>query len=157
MKKKIIILLILLIIIVVTIVLILLNKTKIITCSSFTDMSANGYNYETYYTIHYKKDIVFKVEIEEIIKSENSDILKMFEKQFTEQYEYNNKVYGGYEYNVLNSGNRVRTEILIDYTKLDIDKFVKNNSVMDEYFNNNKLTIDNAIRYYEDSGATCDK
>ena len=155
MKKVLLIVIGLILVISIVTTLVLLNRTKVVTCNN--TLSINGYKLETYYTINYKKDIVKTIRVEEYITSDDDKVLNDYEDQFNKQYEYNNKVYGGYEYKVTKKNKKVETNVLIDYDKLDMDKFIKNNEVMKDYTDNNKLTIDGAIKLYEDSGAICKK
>ena len=135
--------------------LILQNINKTVTCSSTSDQSKNGYILSTEYVIKSKNKIVKSVNIKETITSKDEKLLSNFEKQFKEQYEYNKKAYGGYKFKVTNKNGKVTTNVEIDYSKFDMEKFTTNNVAMKQYTKNNKLTLEGAKKLYESTGATC--
>lgn len=142
-------------VIIIALVLLLSNKTQTLTCTNTSNQSASGYTLESTYVIKSKNNIVKEIKIEEVITSEDQDVLKRFEDQFNEQYEYNKNTYGGYEYKVINKDNKVSTDVLIKYTKVDMKIIISNNEAMKEYTKNDKLTLSGAKTMYEKSGATC--
>jgi len=127
---------------------------KTMKCNSSSKQK--DYTISTDYVIKSNKDIVTKVTIKQVIESKDKDVLKNFESQLKSQYESNNKAYGGYDYKLKISGKKLTADITIDYTKFDLDKFVKANAAMKEYVNkNNKLTLEGAKKMYKSTGATC--
>ena len=108
------------------------------------------------YKIIAKKDIVNKVEITQVIESDDEKVLKDFKSQLEEQYKSNKKTYGGYTYKVNIKGKKLTADVTIDYKKFDLDKFVKANGAMKEYVNKkNELTLDGAKKMYKSTGAKC--
>ena len=131
------------------------NK-KAVTCTIENDQSASGYVIKTTYNIYSNKDIVTKVETNEVITSKNNTILAYFEKNNKDKYDSENKKYGGYTVNVLNKDGKVTTNITIDYNKMDVDKFVTDNTAMKSYVNDkHQVTLKGAKTLYESLGATC--
>lgn len=126
------------------------------TCELVIDQSANDYvTYKTY-NIYSNKDIVDKVEIIEEVKSNKKEILDYFEEQFKKQYKEANKKYNGYKYNVKIKNSKVIAKVTINYKKLDMDKYIEDNSAIKSYVNNdNKITKDGAIKMYQSMGASC--
>ena len=129
------------------------NKT--VHCSMKSDQSKNGYVLETEYVIKAKRSNVKKVFIKETIKSKDEKTIDKFEKNFKEQYEYNKKNYGGFTYKVKKNKDVLKTDVVIDYDKFDMKKFVENNAAMKTYTKDNKLTLDGAKKLYESTGAKC--
>lgn len=126
------------------------------TCELVSDQSSSGYiSYKTY-KIYSTKDLVNKVEITEEIKSNKKDILDFFEKQLKTQYKEADKKYKGYKYSVKIKNSKVISKVTINYNKLDMDKYIKDNSAIKAYVNSdNKLTREGAIKMYETMQASC--
>lgn len=132
------------------------GQENTITCKSFSDQSISGYEINTEYNISYDGDIVNKVEITEVVESKNKTILSYFEEKNKEQYKENNIKYRGYSYKITNENNKLVSKITIDYSKVDLDTFIKDNPAMKNFVNkDNKLTIDGVKAMYESIGATC--
>ena len=141
--------------IIIVLVLITLYSTKETICSKKSDQSKNGYIYETKYVIKSRRGIVKKVEINEIITSKDNDLLKKYEKSFKEQYSHNKKTYGGYKYKVTNKNGKVTTRVIINYNTFNMKKFISSNPSMKRYIENDKYTLNKAIKLYKSTGATC--
>lgn len=125
-------------------------------CTLENDQSKSDYKAQTTYKIYSKNDIVKKVYSKETLKSNSKEILDYFKNLYEKQYDAQNKNYGGYKYSIKIDGNNLISDITIDYTKLDLDKFIKDNSAMKSYVNEeNKLTVDGIIKMYESLGASC--
>ena len=124
-------------------------------CSSTSDQSASGYTIKSEYNIY---DVVSKVEITETVTSKNTTILAYFEKQHKDQYKANNNTYKGYTYNVTNKDGKVVSKVTIDYSKMDLNKFIKDNPAMKSYVNKDKkITLNGIKKMYESMGSTCEK
>ena len=145
--------------------LVLLVVTVLSGCSSKLDTAEcsfeskqSDYKIESKYKIYYKKNIVKKVDIDEVISSSSKDKLEEFSNSFKSQYESNNSMYGGYTYNIKINKDKLKLSVSIDYTSFNMKKFIDNNAAMKEYVDkNNKLTLDGAIKMYEASGSKCNK
>ncbi|MBP3635088.1 MAG: DUF1307 domain-containing protein [Bacilli bacterium] len=134
------------------------KEEKIVTCTLTNDQSASGYKLDSTYKIYATDDSVTSVETEEVVTSDNEQIRNYFEKTLNDSYQTADKTYGGYTYNVKNEGNKVTSKVTIDYTKMNLDKFVKDNSSMKAYVNkDNKITLKGAKNIYESLGATCEE
>ena len=134
-------------------------KKQVVTkCSLSSDQSPSGYTIETNYQIYSIDNEVNKVKSIEVVESKNKTVLSYFKKQLEEQYKSYNKEYGGYEYNITNKDGKVTVDLTIDYTKMDITKFVNDNPAMKEYVNkDNKITLKGIKAMYNSIGATCKK
>ena len=143
--------------------LVLLVVTVLSGCSSKLDTAEcsfeskqSDYKIESKYKIYYKKNIVKKVDIDEVISSSSKDKLEEFSNSFKSQYESNNSMYGGYTYNIKINKDKLKLSVSIDYTSFNMKKFIDNNAAMKEYVDkDNKLTLDGAIKMYEASGSKC--
>lgn len=126
------------------------------TCTLNSDQSANGYTLSATYKIYATNNVVTSVETEEIVTSDNEQIRDYFESKLKTSYETANKTYGGYAYNIKTKGNKVSSKVTIDYTKMNLKKFMESNTAMKAYVNkDNKITLEGAKNIYENLGATC--
>ena len=134
------------------------NKEVITKCELTSDQSLNGYNIYTKYDIYSEKELVNKVIIKQKISSKNKTILSHYEKQLNELYKNNNANYGGYSSKIINKDGKITSTTTIDYNKMDLKKYVKDNPAMRKYINNkNQVTLSNMIKMYELTGAKCEK
>lgn len=131
------------------------NREQKMICTLHSDQNKNGYVLDSEYNIKYKKDIVEEVHITETVKSENEEVLARFEKQWKDQYSYNKKTFGGYTYNVVKEEGKVSSDVTIDYTTMNLGKFIRFNAAMQEYTKDEKLTYEGIKKMYEKSGAFC--
>lgn len=159
MKKnaKYIILAVLLLILVLLIAIIgIRNREKTTVCSLKNNQISSGYSINSTYEIHSKRKIVSTIIINQKITSKDEKILKEFKDSFEKQYKNYNKTYGGYQYSGKINKDTFTSKVIVDYKKVDLDKFVKDNEAMKEYMNKkNKFTIDGAKKMYEYMGASC--
>lgn len=133
-------------------------KKQVVKCNLISDQSASGYTMNVNINIYSKDNAVYKIVTEEEISSNNNTILSYFQKQFNDQYENYNKIYGGYTYKVNNKNGKVTAKVIIDYKKIDMKKFISANPAIKEYINKeNNLLLDGAKKMYESTGAKCEK
>ena len=111
---------------------------------------------DIYDFVELKKDgLVNSVTTKETVESDNEQVRSYFKKTLEDSYNTANENYGGYTYNVTEDGNKVISDVTIDYSKMDLDKFVNDNSQMKSYIKNNKISLDGMKKIYEALGATC--
>lgn len=127
-------------------------------CKSSSNQTASDYKTNLVYTIYSSNDLVNRIELNEVIESKNNTVLAYYEKQLQELYKSNNDLYKGYDYKITNKDGKVTAKVTIDYSKMDMKKFVTENPAMKDFVNkDNKLLLEGAKAMYESSGATCDK
>lgn len=132
------------------------EKEIITTCSLTSDQSTSGYKLVTEYKIYSKKDIVTKIKSETTITSKQEKVLQNFEEDYKKQFEKNKSTYGGYDYNLEIKNDTLVSNLTIDYSKYDMNKFVEDNVAMKEYVDkDNKFTLEGAKKYYKTIGAKC--
>lgn len=143
-----------LVVVIVLFIIIFLCGSSELVCKSTSKQS--NYEMETEYTISYSSDIVNKVLIKQTVKSSDKNILKQFKEQLKNQYSFNKKIYGGYDYSVKDGNNKIDLEVTINYDEINMKKYINNNQSMKKYINkDNKLTINKAKALYKTTGATC--
>lgn len=130
-------------------------KETINTCTLSSDQSSNGYTLSSNYEIHSKDGLVNSVTTKETVESDNEQVRSYFKKTLEDSYNTANESYGGYTYNVTEDGNKVISDVTIDYSKMDLEKFVNDNSQMKSYIKNNRISLDGMKKIYEALGATC--
>ena len=131
------------------------DKEVVSTCTLSSDQSSNGYKISSNYEIHSKNGLVNSVTTKETVESDNEQVRSYFKKTLEDSYNTANESYGGYTYNVTEDGNKIISDVTIDYSKMDLNKFVKDNSQMKSYIKNNKISLDGMKKIYETLGATC--
>lgn len=132
------------------------GKNTVTKCTLDSDQTASGYTLKSEYIIYSKGDIVTSVKTKEVVTSDNITILNYFENTLNTQYEAANKSYGGYTFDVKKEEKKVTSNVTIDYTKMDLNKYVKDNASMKTYMNkDSKITLSGAKKLYESFGATC--
>ena len=115
------------------------NKEVVSTCTLSSDQYSNGYTLSSNYEIHSKDGLVNSVTTKETVESDNEQVRSYFKKTLEDSYNTANESYGGYTYNVTEDGNKVISDVTIDYSKMNLDKFVNDNSQMKSYIKNNKI------------------
>lgn len=134
------------------------EKEKVVKCNLSNNDVVNGYELKSEYTVFSKGDIVNKVETKEVVTSDKEEILSYFEKTLNDTYDKYNSEYGGYTYDVTKNSNIVTSNVTIDYSKMDLDKFSKDNSsIKPAMTDDNKLTLDGITSMYKSMGATCEE
>lgn len=132
------------------------EKTGKITCTSNQNNVASGYTLEAKYVINYKGDNVDSVETTESVTADNSEVLSAFEKQLNEMYSKTDEAYGGYKYNIENKDGKVVSTVTIDYNKMNLDQYVKDQPVLKDFVKNGKMQVDGIKALYKAMGATCE-
>ena len=125
-------------------------------CKNVYNQKADGYKIENTYNVISKNGIVNKIIKKGIVISKKNEVLKSFEKQIKEQYEYNKKTYGGYTYQISNKKGRLEVDVTVECDKMHLEKFIKDNEAMQQFVNsNNKVTLKGAKKLYKSIGAKC--
>jgi uncharacterized lipoprotein YehR (DUF1307 family) len=135
------------------------KEKEVITKCSLTDNQVNsGYKTKNEYEIYSKDEIVNKVTIKQVITSNNEELLNKFKKDLEESYKNNNSRYKGYSVKIDLKKNKLIAESTINYDKMDLNKFIKDNKAMKEFINkDNKLTLQGAKKMYLNIGAKCEE
>ena len=102
------------------------NKEVVSTCTLSSNQSSNGYKISSNYEIHSKDGLVNSVTTKETVESDNEQVRSYFKKTLEDSYNTANESYGGYTYNVTEDGNKVISDVTIDYSKMDLEKSTGN-------------------------------
>ena len=126
------------------------NNTMICTYSTTADV----YSMQTKYVVKYKNGIVSNVSTKEIFTKYDEETLKEYKSTLENMYmPYSNLDY--YDYSITIKDNQVISKININYSKLDINKFIEIDSANKDILTNNKVTIKKLKKIYKNNGARC--
>lgn len=132
------------------------EKEVMKTCTLTQNNVAENYNMVSEYKIYGKGKTVQKAVTVETVTSSDQEILDYLEEYAKNAYEANNKAYGGYSNTITNENGKLVSETTVDYSKMDVKKFVEDNSVMKNFVNSkDELLIEGLIQIYEATGAIC--
>lgn len=130
------------------------NKKEIV-CT--VNKNTDNYKLVTKYTIYHTDDIADSVKTVEEISTDNNETLKYFEEMLNKSYEELSTKYGGYTYSVTRTDKKVTSNVKIDYSEIDMEKFVDDQPSLKPYLNSeNKFTVDGIKSIYTALGATCE-
>lgn len=132
------------------------GKGKVVKCTN--TINQDGIEYTATYEISLDSDdYVKKVETTEVLVSDDSSYLDATKQTTEELYSASNKAYGGYDYSVKVSGNKLTAKCTIDYSKMDVKKFVEDNPSLESFASSdNKVKLEGVKRIYEALGAKCE-
>lgn len=133
------------------------SNEKTMKCT--TSINNNSLDYSATYEISYTEDeIVKSVKTTEVLKSDDSDYLNQAKESAEDLYKNANSEYGGYSYNVKVSGNTLTSKCTVDYTKMNVKKYVEDNPSLTNFSDkDNNVKLDGVIQIYEALGAKCEK
>lgn len=126
------------------------NTKELDSFRCFYEVSNNnlGYTSSSEYTVYYKGDYVDNVDIVETITSDNDDVLDSIKESINKMYDPLVEKYKGYSYKVIRDNKKMISRVNIDYNKLDITAYLRDNPGQEEYFQGDKLTVDGIIDIY---------
>ena len=126
------------------------------TCAYTTGSTITGYTSSSEYTVYHDGEFVDHVEILETIKSDNIDVLSSIEQSIKNMYDPLIKKYKGYSYDIDRSRDKIISKVKIDYTKMDITAYLRDNPSQENYFLGDKLSVDGIVAIYDSMGIGCD-
>ncbi len=131
------------------------GKEGSVKCTLESKDAVNNYSLAATYTINYKGELVESVDTVEEIVTEEKTILDTYETTLNDTYSKMQKTYGGYDYKITKDKDKLTSKVTIDYNKMDIDQFVKDQPALKNFVKNSKLTVEGIQSMYETMGATC--
>jgi hypothetical protein len=143
------------IIIIVLMILITGCGTKKMICELNVDNTNQNYKLIGKYEIRYQNNLVKNVTTTETYISDNSQVIEYFDKYLTKTYKDFNKNYGNISYHKINKQNQISYKVVIDYSKIDSKKLVKNGVIDKSNIRNKNITISGLVDTYEAKGAKC--
>ena len=133
------------------------SKEKITKCSLYKKDVTSNYEINSTYTVYSKNKIAYKVETIEKVTSDSAEVLNRFETSLNNSYSQLNNAYGGYKYEITKKNNELVSNVLIDYSKVNLEQLAKDQptmkNVMDDNYN---ILLDGLLGTYKSIGATCE-
>lgn len=115
------------------------------------------YKLESIYTVQYKEDVITMVLFYEEIDSDDKDVITDLYEEKSNKYKNFNNSYGGLLYNIGKGSKRLTFEVSIDYTKVNMNALLENDSTLKNYVNDkNQLTVNGIKEYYYSLGIVCE-
>lgn len=105
------------------------------------------------YKLKFKNKNVTKLETEEIISSDDEELIETY-KASIEELSTKYEELEHYKTNITTEDNKLIIKTIIDYSKIDMKKYLQIEGEK-TYIKNNKLKIDEIKKIYERNGATC--
>ena len=79
-----------------------------------------------------------------------------FDDLLKKQYKSQNDKYGGYTFDVQTKDGVITSKVTIDYKKMNLNKYIQDNSEMKSYINkDNNFTLNGVKSMYKALGAEC--
>ena len=123
-------------------------------CTTDYDYTELNYTLGSKYVVFAdEKGKVTKIVSEEIIESNDESKLEEFESYLNKNHDVAVQ-YKGYTYDVKKEDNKVISDVTIDYSEFDMEKFIKENGDEETI---KELTLDSIEKKYVSLGATCDQ
>lgn len=135
-----------------------LKNENIIICEMKNDQkkTQSDYTINSTYKIYSSDKIVTKVVTSEVVTSNNSEILNYFDQYLNKTYTELNNNYSGYKFQIKKEDNKIISEVNVDYSVMDMNKYSEDYPDIKTYLNvQSKLTIEKAKKIYENMGANC--
>ena len=100
---------------------------------------------------------VEKVEIIETMTSADESEKDLFRNGLSQIYSKYNELYGGFTNEINNDGEKIVSKTTIDYSKINLNKYIEDNSAMKKYYviKNKKVVFDGIQKLYESLGTVC--
>ena len=138
-----------------TLFLIWCKKSQEVTTCTLNLSPEDWTNVESIYKITHNWKYVDLVETIETVKSNNKEVLDYYKSIVESSYEpFKNLEY--YDYKVETTNDTLVSETTINYSKIDIDKFIKINPASSNFINNGKVSLDSLKTIYGLIGAKCE-
>ena len=115
-----------------------------------------GYTSSSEYTVYYEGEYVDNVDIVETITADSSDVLDSIKQSIKDMYDPLKEKYKGYSYKITRDNKKMISKVNIDYNKMDITAYLRDNPGQEEYFLGDKLTIDGILEIYNSMQIGCD-
>ena len=133
-----------------------INGEELYECVMVSDGESAKFDYK--YTIYSdkKNKTVNKIEIKQEIESSQEGVIPYYSSVREETYKKANETYGGFDYNVETTDNKLSFELTINYKEVDMEKFLKDYKDYKEFVDKqNRIKTDGLLSYYEKEGYDC--
>lgn len=133
------------------------SKEEITKCSLYKKDVTTNSEINSIYTVYSKNKIVYKAETIEKVTSDSAEVLNSFETTLDNSYSKFNDAYGGYKYEITKKDNELVSNVLIDYSKVNLEQLAKDQPTMKNIMDDNyNILLDGLLGTYKSIGATCE-
>ncbi len=132
------------------------KEIKSLHCTIHSKNVIDGYEVNSTYDAVGEKGYAKTVTTKEETVSDSAETLDLFEETIKTTYKNMNDTYGGYTYTVNRESNKVVADVTIDYSKMNLNKMLEDQPVLDKYIKDGKMLMSGLQKMYEDLGATCE-
>ena len=129
------------------------NKEKTLTCS-INGKVTNGTEIKNEYIITYKGKYVKELKSIETATTTDQTALKKYKESVEEMYSKNKDI-EYFNYDIKLEDDTLISTVIIDYDNIDTDALIKVNPTNEELIKDGKVNINDLIKEYEKTGATC--
>ncbi|MDD6224215.1 MAG: DUF1307 domain-containing protein [bacterium] len=126
---------------------------KTLTCTMSSEISKD-LKTDLSYKITYEGDYVTKLVTQEKVISSDNSTLELYKEQVESLYAPYKKL-DHYDYKVTIDGDTMTSDVTIDYSKIDMDKFIEIDESNSALIKNGKVKLEDIKEVYEAIGATC--
>lgn len=120
-------------------------------CNIKSKSNENAYRIQSEYKIYGKDKLVTKIEKEEIVISEDEEMLKYFEEYLGVSYSNLNEKYGGYDNKITKDNDKIISNTTINFDSINIKDYIKDNESMKNYVDKDyNLTEEQIVSFYEE-------
>ena len=125
---------------------------------TINDKNKDGFKIAGKYVIFVdNNEYVERIESSEIMVIDDFDKLNQFESYYNSNYE---KIanYGGFTYDIYQENDHLISNVIIDYTMINVELYITDYPEIAGYFNEEyKINKDSIIDYYESNNIKCEK
>lgn len=133
------------------------KKESLKTCKLTSTDTTSGSKLNIEYKIYSTGDVVSKTVTVETIENNDEKILKNFKDNLEKTYSSMDEKYHGYTNNIEINDNKLISTTTIDFSKMDMETYIKDISSMKNFVNDkNQLIASGLIKEYETLGAICE-
>ncbi len=119
------------------------------------EQTTSGIDIKMTYTLEHDGTYVSSARFYEEYINDDDTTLEAVKKQVEDTYNSLNEKYGGYTINISKKGNKIVSDVKIDYTKANMDKLLEDNPSLSSYVENGKMLLSQMKSQYASSGLTC--
>lgn len=129
------------------------SNTEKLVCT--LERTTQGVEIKMTYTLEHDGTYVSGVRFYEEYATDDSALLETVKKQVEDQYNSLNDKYGGYTIDITTNGNRIISDVRINYNKMNLDQLLKDNPSLSSYIEDGKMLLSKMKSQYDAVGLTC--
>lgn len=129
------------------------SSDKVMKCSLSTD--GGSYTLKSDYEVHHDGKYVQTIKTVETVTSSDSSIIDQMDSYMNSVYQTLSDTYGGYTFKVTKDSGKVVSNVTVDYTKINLQKLIENDSSAKQFVEDDKVTLEGIKDTYKSLGINC--